>query len=95
MTTRRIALTVGAATMHVHATVTGAVTNAHHYLRDGDRAELWRVRGNVVRYDGYVSRRAPPKLLEGQGATCARCRARKLRKGGRNINHRFVCADCL
>lgn len=57
---------------------------------------IWRVKAETLTYDQRpVSTRAESELIRDRlRCRCTRCGRHAPRKGGRNINHRFVCAEC-
>jgi hypothetical protein len=81
--------------MEVSATdqVSSTGTGRHHYLRLNGDGVNWLVPGRSVAYS-VPKALAPLDRRDMQGAICARCKRRKARKGGKNCNHRFVCAEC-
>lgn len=87
---RQMVIQMGEQRMRVEAVIS---ESGHHHLRE-EGEEKVSVRNSAVLYAPPESPRPDPKLSGNEGAICKRCKQRKPRKGGRNVNHKFICADC-
>lgn len=88
---KRVRVEVGAATIHARDQMSSTATGSHHYLLAPSADVDWRVRGTVVHYELHARSRL--KDCE-RICRCRRCHSLKLRKGGSNRNHVFICAEC-
>jgi hypothetical protein len=89
---KRVALEVGAARIHARDQMSGTNTGSHHYLRAPSDGLDWRVRGEVVHYE-FTQQRPGVKDCE-RICRCRKCRQLKLRRGGSNRGHVFICKEC-
>jgi len=69
-------------------------TGRQHYLRleSGDQ---WIVPGRSLGFPKPVGMESQAlDRRDMQGSICSGCKQRKPRKGGTNVNHKFLCAEC-
>lgn len=78
-----------AATDSVSSTRTG---RCHHLKLQGDGLS-WLVSSRSIAVS-TPQPLAPLDRRDMQGALCSSCGNRKARKGGKNVNHKFICAEC-
>lgn len=88
---KRVLLDVGAAHVHARDQMSSTSTGSHHYLRAPLDGIDWRLRGTVVHYE--FDHRRGVKDCE-RICRCRKCKQLKLRRGGSNRGHVFICKDC-
>lgn len=89
---KRITITAGDVELRVTDHVTSTKTGSHHHLTSESESVRWRVRGTTVAYMEGQPRVRP--VNDHEKSQCVKCKERKARKGGTNVNHKFVCAGC-
>lgn len=56
----------------------------------------WRVKAETVRIETKREIVTDASLIRDRSpCRCRRCGKHKNRRGGKNINHKFICAECL
>lgn len=66
-------------------------------LREVGSDLVWRVKAETLTIESRpVPAAGEPELIRDRlRCRCTRCKAHASRKGGKNINHKFVCAGCV
>lgn len=88
---KRVVVDAGAAHIHARDQMSSTGTGSHHYLRAPSDGLDWLVRGTVVHYE--LRQRPRVKDCE-RMCRCRKCRNLKLRRGGSNRGHVFICKEC-